>query len=371
MDDTLNNNIENQNTNWNIGGFDINKKKSEIIQELNIPNYKDGIDLVFEQNPELINIIINTLKDKEKVRLYRIENKNIPYDETREWIVSKKEIIGCFFTDNIQTLSNYIKKNQSKPWIELVYVDIPKNQLENFHVSNNEYAQNMDVENDNRIIPTTVNRNYLDLSSLSKVTGNFLSFKNTQQELNQTVSNLPKDQPINNNQVKQIYAEYLTTIFPESKVRNVTYHGTSSTFEDEDFDKSKLWSSTDNITNKLWFYFVPDKRVSDIFIKWKIYKRENGKIKVILPENAKTLCVLLNIKNPEYIEGDIFQKYAEANKMPPLKLDGDSIVITPQTDNILPEFSCDNYVIFNSDQIHVLGSRKDIQQLKEWLNSRK
>ena len=43
MDDILNKNIENRNTNWNISGFDINKKKSEIIQELNIPNNKKAI----------------------------------------------------------------------------------------------------------------------------------------------------------------------------------------------------------------------------------------------------------------------------------------------------------------------------------------
>lgn len=65
MDNTLNNNIENKNTNWNISGFDINKKKSEITQELNIPNYKDGVNLVFEQNPELlITICKNILPNK-------------------------------------------------------------------------------------------------------------------------------------------------------------------------------------------------------------------------------------------------------------------------------------------------------------------
>ncbi|MBP6256270.1 hypothetical protein KA405_00705 [Patescibacteria group bacterium] len=59
-----------------------------------------------------------------------------------------------------------------------MYLDIPTSKLEDYHVMKNEYAKDMDVENDNRIIPNSVKRNHVDLSSLSQVTGNFLSFKN-------------------------------------------------------------------------------------------------------------------------------------------------------------------------------------------------
>lgn len=369
MEDILNNNIENNNTNWNISDFDINKKKSEIIQELNISNNKDGIDLIFEQNPELINTIINTLKKKERVRLYRIENKNIPYDGTREWIVSKKEIIGCFFTDNIQTLSNYIKKNQSKPWIELVYVDVPKDQLENFHVSNNKYTQTMDVENDNRIIPTTVNRNYSDLSSLSKVTGNFLSLKNVQQELNQIVSNLPKNQPINNNQVKQIYAEYLTTIFPESKVKDILYHWTLN----GKFDVFKTEWSSDNIW-RLWAMAGSLKAANMLrgVQEKPDWIKPEERIDKPLPEGSFLFQLKFNLKNPY-----IAQSLDEAIKLnkDTLKKEWYDWVIIYWYEiqgNRLKETGYGNeYVAFNSEQIHILWFDKDIQQLKEWLNSRK
>lgn len=342
MNDILNNNIENKNTNWNIGSFDINKKKSEITQELNIPNYKDGIDLIFEQNPELLitiskNILPNksiydkhinqTNQNTEFISLYRAEWSTVDKEKLP---IAIRGNAGSWFSPNIQEAIRYKKMNPDR---KLYKIDIPKTLYENIY--KNKLA--WEVSKWEIQLPESISKLKINIEVVAK----------------------------------QLYTEYLTTIFPESKIRNIAYHWTSSTFEGENFDKSKLWSSTDNITNKLWFYFVPDKKVSDIFIKWRKYKRENGKIKVFLPENAKTLCVLLNIKNPEYIEGDIFQKYAEENKMPPLKLDSDSIVITPQTKNILPEFSCENYIIFEQEQIHILGSKKDIKQLKEWLNSKK
>lgn len=366
MNDILNNNIESKNTNWNINSFDINKKKSEIIEELNIPNYKDSIDLIFEENPELSNIIRERL---ETIRLYRIENKNIPYDETREWIVSKKEIIGCFFTDNIQTLSNYIKKNQSKQWIELVYVDIPKDQLENFHVSNNEYTQTMDVENDNRIIPTTVNRNYLNLSSLSKVTGSFLSFKNAQQELNQTVSNLPIPKTITKQQIKEIYVEYLKTIFLKSKIQYILFHWTLN----GKFDKFNTEGSTDNIW-KLWSMAGSLKATN--LMRGKEEKpdwvRPEERVEPPLPEGSFLFQLKFNIKNPY-----ICQTLDEAMKLNKKTLkeewyDGVIIHWYEVQDNRIKETGFWNeYVVFEPEQIHILWSEQDIKQLKEWLNSKK
>ena len=177
-------------------------------------NKQQQINELFESNPELASQIYEALgfnNQKDKVRLYRIENKNIPYDESREGIVSKKEIVGGFFTDNIDTVSNYIRKNQSQEGINLVYVDISKNDLDKYHVSKNEYAKTMDVESDNWIIPSDINRSYVDLSSLSKVTGNFMTLSKAKQELKSIVNNLPISQitPQQKATAQQLYSQYL------------------------------------------------------------------------------------------------------------------------------------------------------------------
>jgi hypothetical protein len=166
---------------------------------------------------------------------------------------------------------------------------------------------------------------------------------------------------------EQQYSKYLETIFPDSKVKDIVYHGTSSKFQEEKFDKSKLGTSTSNVTNMLGFYFVPEKLVANSFIKGRKFKWKDGKIEVNNPLNAKVYSTLLNVNNPETIEGDVFQKAAEENILPPLKLNGDSLIITPQTKNIVPEFSVTNYVVFESEQIHILGSKQDIEKFKEFI----
>jgi hypothetical protein len=148
----------------------------------------------------------NQNKVNELIRLYRIENVNIPYDESREGIVSKREIIGQFFTDSINTVANYLKKNQKEDGINLVYVDIPKSDLEKYHVSNNEFSKTMDVESDNWIIPQNITRNYVDLSSVTKITGNFLTLNKAKKELTEIINNLPEPK-LNNNFIGNFSAE--------------------------------------------------------------------------------------------------------------------------------------------------------------------
>ena len=124
-----------------------------------------------------------------KIRLYRIENPNIPYDESREGIVSNKDLIGQFFTDNINDVSTYIRKNQKVDGIRLVYVDIPQDDLETYHVSKNPKAPS-DVESNNWLIPNTIKRNYVDLSVLPKITGNINSLNLAKQELEKIINKL-------------------------------------------------------------------------------------------------------------------------------------------------------------------------------------
>tara|TARA_R110000868_G_scaffold178856_2_gene418708 strand:+ start:157 stop:600 length:444 start_codon:yes stop_codon:yes gene_type:complete len=124
-----------------------------------------------------------------KIRLYRIENPNIPYDESREGIVSNKNLIGQFFTDNINDVSTYIRKNQKVDGIRLVYVDILQDDLETYHVSKNPKAPS-DVESNNWLIPNTIKKNYVDLGDLPKVTGNLNSLNLAKQELEKIIKKL-------------------------------------------------------------------------------------------------------------------------------------------------------------------------------------
>lgn len=126
---------------------------------------------------------------RNQIRLYRIENPNIPYDESREGRVSNKDLIGQFFTDNINDVSNYIRKNQKVDGSRLVYVDIPQDDLETYHVSKNPKAPS-DVESNNWLVPNMIKRNYVDLDILPKITGNINSLNLAKQELEKIINNL-------------------------------------------------------------------------------------------------------------------------------------------------------------------------------------
>lgn len=370
------------NLNWS--SFKIEEKKSEIMTDINIPNYKDGIDFVFEHNPDLLHVI-----NENTTRLYRIENRNIPYDESREWIVSKREIIGCFFTDTINTLSNYIRKNQRQAWIELVYLDIPTSKLEDYHVMRNEYTQDMNVENDNRIIPNSVKRNHVDLSSLSQVTGNFLSFKNWQQELNQIISTLPKPKEITKQQAKEFYAEYLTNIFPESKVKDIVYHGTRGDwYKNQDFDLNLAGTSSNNKNNTEGVYFIKYKGAATAFgdkktIIWALIDIKNPNI-LPLEEFNQTWrskddflalkkgdwIIAEQEKSPEQYYQEALKRYEEEQNDKEETFRKFARKPTSPEDFHEEQLST-TYVVYKQEQIHILWSEKDIEQFKNRYNTKK
>lgn len=158
----------------------IKEKYRSLIYKRKIKDLKQFIKTIQEFLNE---------NNSPKIRLYRIENPNIPYDDSREGIVSNKDLIGQFFTDNIDDVSNYIRKNQKIDGIRLVYVDIPHDELDKYHVSKNPKAPT-DVELNNWLIPDKIKKNYVDLSDLPKVTGNFNSLKIAKQELKNKIDGL-------------------------------------------------------------------------------------------------------------------------------------------------------------------------------------
>ena len=98
--------------------------------------------------------LIDIYRDSRYVTLYRYENPSSPYDEDREGIVSKKSLIGGWFTNNLSDLRTYIKMRQ--PGGTIVTIRILKDQLETYDATKNEETQKMDIEEGNFVIPQNV-----------------------------------------------------------------------------------------------------------------------------------------------------------------------------------------------------------------------
>ena len=163
---------------------------------------------------------------------------------------------------------------------------------------------------------------------------------------------------------KEQYSKYLKTIFPESKIKNIVYHGSNNFDFRGDFSDKSIYKNDKGI------YFSKSKRVS------LTYALDTQKtfpailnltnLKVI---NAKDLEFnklksLVNYKGQEYKN---IEKLSEA-----IKKGGDynGLIVKNVKDDRLG-FNSKNIsntlVAFDPSQIHILGSKKDIKEFGKYV----
>ncbi len=150
---------------------------------------------------------------------------------------------------------------------------------------------------------------------------------------------------------KEQYSEYLDTIFPESKINNIVYHGTGIKFEC--FKKPKnVNSGRDN-----GIYFTSE--IEEKGAKWYAINRGND-------NESYIISALINIKN-------LFKEssMSRVTDIPDGRLDD---YIEKGVDGIFGELISkdknkilDEYAVFEPEQIHILGSKQDIEKFKEFI----
>lgn len=154
------------------------------------------------------------------------------------------------------------------------------------------------------------------------------------------------------------YSQYLDTIFPESKVKDVVYHGTNEKFDK--FDKSKIGSSVDKIVKtKLGnpfngFYFAPTQNwineSSKIYGEWK-----------------NKISVILNIKKPYknltfQLEKQLgYSSNMQHGVVSPIKRENDGLLLFND------DGTNQQIIVFEPEQIHILGSQSDIEKFKNYV----
>jgi hypothetical protein len=199
----------------------------------------------------------------------------------------------------------------------------------------------------------------------------------------------------------QQYSAYLDTIFPNSKVKDIVYHGTKGEkFGEVDFSK--------NIFGGNVFYVSTDKREA------KGYAKKEGSI-VSLLINAKNVqfqrdaffgnrpqskaeiqAEIDAIKNSKFalefigevVEIEVFPTLAEATefsernsgwepltesvKQNKLKELNNALVTTEEFDTVLTNNDAGErtiYIVNQAEQIHILGNQKDIEGFKKFVAS--
>jgi len=138
------------------------------------------------------------------------------------------------------------------------------------------------------------------------------------------------------------YSQYLDTIFPDSKIKDIIYHGTNKKFDK--FDDSKRGSRDSGLYGKAHYFSKAEE------VAYEFYGRKN----------KKPLAVIVNSSNPfietkeHNYEKDVFHI-----------LDNNS-----EYDSATDNKHQIEIAIRNSNQIHILGSKQDIEGFKNYVNNK-
>jgi hypothetical protein len=269
---------------------------------LNKNEIKEGVDFVFQKNPELANAVydsiqidkslynknINNVGDSEFITLYRAEGETTNKENLP---IAVRGGAGSWFTPNIIEAIRYKLKDRSR----IIYkIDIPKQLYDNILIARKDI---LEMSKGEVQLPPSISKLKIDIEQ----------------------------------QAKQIYSKYLDTIFPDSKFKDIVYHGGKLHDKNHYFSKSLTYA----------------KRYGD-----------------------QLIISLLNIKNPEYtsnilksgniIRGEpknILPSFLNYSKKIFVPLDKDSVI-----NNVHEEI-----VVFELSQIHILGSKQDIENFKKFV----
>lgn len=206
---------------------------------------------------------------------------------------------------------------------------------------------------------------------------------------------------------KEQYSEYLDTVFPDSKIKDIVWHGSSSDERFEDFDPETIGSLDGGFFGK-GFYFSKDKELAESYQKmrksdgflygiklnlenpyfWKENQKNFNYIHLIDLKNTPKGDILINKDYDDGWAEELTKKY---NKMYSSKIESiNSIEYADEINRLArvgaeflkdkgydgsiainPISKKEEYVAFNSEQIHILGSKQDIEKFKEFISSTK
>ena len=148
------------------------------------------------------------------------------------------------------------------------------------------------------------------------------------------------------------YASYLNTIFPDSKVKDIVYHGSKNKNEvlNSGFSKEKV--RKDKESGKSLFEFTTSK----------IYAKQQGSV-VFVIINAKSNNVLEEATLSNGAKAIVYDDYFTVNNT--LSKGDSEFGISKKEMQERGVY----YTVFEPEQIHILGSKADIQGFKDFVGN--
>ena len=166
--------------------------------------------------------------------------------------------------------------------------------------------------------------------------------------------------PQQKQQAQQLYSEYLDTIFPDSKVKDIVYHGTGKEFNE--FSKEIAKQRTGfHFTTKIGlehsrFNFPKTNKIVILNIANPLKTDDLG-------ANNKWAKDLL-IKQGKLEEAAKTKGWDIAKEDNP---NNDGFIYNNRAEN--EGYNEESYMVFEPEQIHILGSKQDVEGFKNWVDN--
>lgn len=375
------------------------KPTKKIEQKEEVKNL-EGIDFVFSENPELKKIALGSIEpsfdDKKKIfRMLRgtlIDSvRNTPEYEKYN---GKTLAVDNFSEESFELLLQGLEENN---------IDI-KPQLDNLN-------KTLEEQISQEVIPTGAD--VMDYFNPS--TGMFLAFTSEQEKENSLQNTKHSLELLNyletkDEKAREVYKNYLETIFPESKFQDLVAHETNGDwYKTENFEPSKIGDTDHGYYGKGFYFstnnFLPttvnqgfygkDTFLSKLNIKNPKFNIEVDTVekKILLGldkdesrniasdwlnESIKRFSIVLDSENLNLDKEDRIEYTKTLNIRLKEKENLEEIVdelytydsFIPENDN-LKEVNYTEIMVRDTEQIHILGSEKDQGMFKEFIENKK
>lgn len=150
------------------------------------------------------------------------------------------------------------------------------------------------------------------------------------------------------------YSKYIDSIFPDTKVKDIVYHGSKTKKPTDIFVETFVGKNHKILGAGKGFYFTKDFNYSKIF--------------------GETTFSIINITNPTDFNSNDYDTTEELEAATrELSSKGDGVIDSrenfyyPKGEEKLKLSSSPDYIVFKPEQIHILGNQQDIEGFKEFV----
>ena len=153
------------------------------------------------------------------------------------------------------------------------------------------------------------------------------------------------------------YSQYLTKIFPNSKIKDIVYHGSNYLFDKFEKKVNPNNKYSEGSYNGGWF-FAGKKATSEFYTDSKILAKITNFLSISKGKTPTVYSIMLNIQNPiiEDRKGEAGIGFEEVNNA--IAKGNDAYIAKNVAD---PSVLDTVYVVFDPKDIHILGSKQDIK----------